>query len=1081
LPSRGSEVSLPPAVLPGNLLTQLRAVMPKVKADLARHPGTPSPASQARNDRVFGWSKLDELDVDLAATSLVLFRSIHAGLEALVKLWVAARGLPFAVEALALGVERGIIVDTDTYPSRLVDGVVPFDASTSDYDREQAVSDSEKAIYMLRTFVAGATAEDYARALETAKRVLAKSSLGAAVALAVVFSEEKDLVEDVTRRAIAADVPPAAELLLASIRDPVLARELVAKHVVYLDEENRPAWTLLARLGADAGKVLVGEDDSFLPFLEAIDSPEALVALLPFASKKALAKRVQKRLLEHPMTFDALAPIVASPKHPHRAVAAVIVAAIAKAHPERATAAAPKAAVTVASAVPAFLDPPPWLAPKKAKASTGAIDLAPIVVPLRKDEREGDLDPLADYARWGGEVVEYQRKNKKRTREDWLSEVADDKKHGRAVDLDLMLDGPEDLALDAWNAATDPQRLYYPNRYYGGAFLVGLARRPVSFVDGLLKLVALRPAGANRMPIEEIEHVLVTIDGTDVAAVLADHFESGKKFRATAERWAKRHPITAAKAAIPRALRGGKSAAPAIAFLQAMVAGGGASAIDEVAKQYEKSSKKPVVETLDAIVGTNPLMFFPAKLPKLPSFFDATILPPIVLRAGGALPAEAVMHVGTMLAISEPDRPYAGIAMLVEACTRESLRDFAWSLFESWLAVGSPPKEMWVLHALGFLGDDETARRLAPMIRAWPGERAAARAVQGLAVLANIGSDLSLMLLDGIADKVRFASIQTAARERIEQIAKARGLTRDELGDRLVPDLGLDERASLTLDFGPRQFIVRLDEHLAPYVMSGDQRLSALPKPSKSDDAAKAKDATNRFKALKKDIAAVARSRIDRLEHGMIARRRWPAPELRAFFIDKPIVRSLAARLVWTAFDGDKRVATFRIAEDGTLANSSDAPFTLNDAMTASVAHPIDLPEKEIAAWSRLFADYVILQPFAQLARDVHPPSELAQHEGRDLTAPALVFGLEKMRWQRGGASDGGSFSEHSRPFPGTPFTAHVTYSGAVGMGYIEEKELLTIESVAFTRGRDQVPVEAVDPIVVSEVLRDLATLPAST
>jgi hypothetical protein len=150
LPWRGGEVSLPPAVLPGNLLSQLRAVMPKVKADLAWHPGAPSPASQARNDRVFGWSKLDELDLDLAATSLALFRSIHAGLEALVKLWVAARGLPFAVEALALGVERGIVVDTDSYPSRLVDGVVPFDASTSDYDREHAVSESDKAIFMLR-------------------------------------------------------------------------------------------------------------------------------------------------------------------------------------------------------------------------------------------------------------------------------------------------------------------------------------------------------------------------------------------------------------------------------------------------------------------------------------------------------------------------------------------------------------------------------------------------------------------------------------------------------------------------------------------------------------------------------------------------------------------------------------------------------------------------------------------------------------------------------------------------------------------------------------------------------------------
>jgi hypothetical protein len=525
------------------------------------------------------------------------------------------------VEAVALGVERGIIVDADAYPSRLVDGVVSFDASTSDYDRHEAVAQSEKAIYMLRTFVAAASAEDYTRELETAKRLIASGGLGAAVALAVVFSEEKALVDDATRRAIAAETPPAPELLLASVRDPVLARELVAKHVTVLDDESRPAWTLLERLGSDAGKVLAaGDDDSFLPFLEAIDSPDALVALLPYASKKALAKRVQKRLLEHPMTFDALEPVVADKKHPHRAVAAVIHAAIAKAHPERAgsmKAALPQ--TPIASAIPAFLAAPPWLAPKTIKTSAGPIDLEPMVVPLRRDVREGDLDPLADYARWGDGVVDYARKNKKRARENWLKEVAEDKKHGRAVDLDLMLDGPEDLALEAWNAATDAQRLYYPNTYYGGAFLVALGRRPVSFVAGLLKLLELRPAGASRMPVDEIEHLLVTIDGTDVASTLVDHFESGKKFRAAAERWTKRYPITAAKAAIPRALRGGKSAAPAIAFLQAMVARGSAPAIDEVAKQYEKSSKKPVASTLDAIVGTDPLAFYPAKLPKVPA------------------------------------------------------------------------------------------------------------------------------------------------------------------------------------------------------------------------------------------------------------------------------------------------------------------------------------------------------------------------------------------------------------------------------------------------------------------------------
>ena len=68
--------------------------------------------------------------------------------------------------------------------------------------------------------------------------------------------------------------------------------------------------------------------------------------------------------------------------------------------------------------------------------------------------------------------------------------------------------------------------------------------------------------------------------------------------------------------------------------------------------------------------------------------------------------------------------------------TAGASRDFAWALFQRWQAAGYPAKESWALDALALLGDDETVRRLTPMIRAWPGEGGHARAVAGLDVLA---------------------------------------------------------------------------------------------------------------------------------------------------------------------------------------------------------------------------------------------------------------------------------------------------------------------------------------------------------
>ena len=45
------------------------------------------------------------------------------------------------------------------------------------------------------------------------------------------------------------------------------------------------------------------------------------------------------------------------------------------------------------------------------------------------------------------------------------------------------------------------------------------------------------------------------------------------------------------------------------------------------------------------------------------------------------------------LAFSPLDPPYAGITEVRAACEPDSLRDFTWGLFESWMALGAPPEE----------------------------------------------------------------------------------------------------------------------------------------------------------------------------------------------------------------------------------------------------------------------------------------------------------------------------------------------------------------------------------------------------
>ncbi|WP_142915493.1 hypothetical protein, partial [Klebsiella pneumoniae] len=63
------------------------------------------------------------------------------------------------------------------------------------------------------------------------------------------------------------------------------------------------------------------------------------------------------------------------------------------------------------------------------------------------------------------------------------------------------------------------------------------------------------------------------------------------------------------------------------------------------------------------------------------------------------------------------------------------------------------------------------------------------RATVGLDILAAIGSDIALMQLNGIAQKLKFKALQERAKEKIADIAESRELTVAELEDRLAQDL----------------------------------------------------------------------------------------------------------------------------------------------------------------------------------------------------------------------------------------------------------------------------------------------------
>ncbi len=445
--------------------------------------------------------------------------------------------------------------------------------------------------------------------------------------------------------------------------------------------------------------------------------------------------------------------------------------------------------------------------------------------------------------------------------------------------------------------------------------------------------------------------------------------------------WLRAHPETAITALIPPALgKPGSAREDARAALRWLAEDGKEEELRRIATGYGADAAAAV----DALLKTDPLWIVPAKPPKLPAFFVPAAFHRPRLNGGGALPLTSVAHLGTMLAISRLDEPYAGLAQVKAACTSDSLSNFTWDVFEAWMAAGAPSKEDWAFTALALLGDDETARRLTPLLAQWSRHGAHARATAGLDMLVVLGTDVAMQRLSTLVDnKAASEQLRNKARQRLADVAQDRGLSEEELADWLVPDLELNANGTLALDFGPRQFMVGFDEALRPWVRdAAGVQLKTLPKPIQSDDPDAARAATQRFNALKKDAKAIAKQHIERLAKAMTNRRRWTPATFRMLFMEHPVMCHLARRLVWGVYRDDELLEAFRVAEDSSLADRHDAAYALPDAGAIGLVMAAELSEELYRAFGQIFADYEIIQPFKQLGRELYRPNKTEQKSG---------------------------------------------------------------------------------------------------
>jgi hypothetical protein len=469
------------------------------------------------------------------------------------------------------------------------------------------------------------------------------------------------------------------------------------------------------------------------------------------------------------------------------------------------------------------------------------------------------------------------------------------------------------------------------------------------------------------------------------------------------------------------------------------------------------------------------------KAPAAPAWAAMVTPVPVLIKGRRArLPQTAVEHLLAALALDTPKRPHPAVEAAIEHCDPASLRDFSWTVFETWNRTGNSTQQ-WAFTQLTRFADDDTVRWLEALIHEWPGQSLHKRAVRGLELLGTIGTEEALGSVHRISKQSAFKGLKKAALAEVDRIAARLGLDKEQLLDRLVPDFELDADGRMTLDFGPRTFSVGFDEQLKPYVIdpNGKARKS-LPKPEASDDPEAAAAAAARFDRLKRGLKSVGTEQVKRLEKAMTSGRVWSRSDFERHLAEHALMRHLARRLVWQ-FTTGRGWTSFRIAEDGSLADVRDDALRLPERSAVRLPHPLLLGE-ETKAWAEVFADYEVVQPFEQIARPVFALSaeeaatgRVARLEGRSVhTGPlvGLVRGRTWWRYTYAFSDDRSAPFGLSREIPdagwfllGLDPGIDPAEPGASPIQRLNAVRFSTVESADGPAPRD------VDPLLVSELL----------
>src|SRR5215470_17051079 len=201
-------------------------------------------------------------------------------------------------------------------------------------------------------------------------------------------------------------------------------------------------------------------------------------------------------------------------------------------------------------------------------------------------------------------------------------------------------------------------------------------------------------------------------------------------------------------------------------------------------------------------------------------------------------------------------------------------------------------------------------------------------------------------------------------------LAQTRGMSAGELEEIGLPDYGFDADSRLEIPVGPATAVLTITDTNTLETTWRAADGSALKGPPAEVKTSHA-EALKELKARAKEIGETLKAQCARLERLYLDEREWPLDAWRTRYLDEPLVKGMARRLIWS-FKPDERWVTGLPEAEG-VVDEHGKRLDLNGAdVRVRLWHPMQSEASHVLAWRQRLAQLGLTQPFKQAHREIY-------------------------------------------------------------------------------------------------------------